>query len=174
MFPALLHCTVDWFHEWPSQALRSVATTMLRETTIDLGTSSEKIRSAIADTLVYIHNQVEYVSQRFSRELRRTNYITPTLFIDLVKNYLARVESHREEINRKLKRLEDGLRTVIGGNQVVTEMKTELQKLQPVLEQAVQEAEELSAKVPSLYNNNNNNREERVNISLSNPHFLLL
>lgn len=150
MFPALLHATVDWFQEWPTEALHSVATTMLRDADSHLlGSSSEKMKDSIAKNLVFIHNQVEILSHQFTQKLRRTNYVTPTLFIHLVKNYLAILAAHRKEIAEKLDRLDKGLKTVISGNDVVTQMKIELQKLQPVLEQAIQDAEELSAQVIS-------------------------
>ena len=43
MFPSLVNCcTIDWFTEWPREALLSVAETLFE--TVDLGKDSMKVR----------------------------------------------------------------------------------------------------------------------------------
>ncbi|CAM9395368.1 unnamed protein product, partial [Hapterophycus canaliculatus] len=44
MFPSLVNCcTIDWFTEWPAEALKGVAMAMMTETDLELGGALEGI-----------------------------------------------------------------------------------------------------------------------------------
>lgn len=65
MFPSLVNCcTLDWFTEWPEEALIGVGRGQLAEFTEEVGidnTLSEKL----VDTFKTIHKSVEKISVRY-------------------------------------------------------------------------------------------------------------
>lgn len=73
-FPSLINCcTIDWFSEWPEDALLSVSKRFLA--TVNLG--SDEVRDAVAAMCVDIHQSVAESADRFFAELRRKFYVTP-------------------------------------------------------------------------------------------------
>lgn len=80
-FPSLVNCcTIDWFDEWPTEALLSVSKTFLEQ--VDLG--SLDMRSLIAELCVYVHKSVAKMTEKYYLELRRRHYITPTTYLELI------------------------------------------------------------------------------------------
>ena len=54
-FPALINCTcIDWFHEWPQEALISVAIRFLNT----LEVVPEGIKMSVAQFMAYVHGSV--------------------------------------------------------------------------------------------------------------------
>ncbi|KAF1778944.1 P-loop containing nucleoside triphosphate hydrolase [Phytophthora cactorum] len=89
-FPSLINCcTIDWFTAWPSDALVAVAEKFLADVEMD----SANVRKAIVDTCQYFHVSVMELSDKFLKNLRRQNYVTPTSYLELIvafKSFLAR------------------------------------------------------------------------------------
>ncbi|CAM5178875.1 unnamed protein product, partial [Eretmochelys imbricata] len=84
-YPALVNCTtIDWFSEWPRQALLEVAEKYLEG--VDLGGLPE-IHKKVARIFVTMHWSVASYSQKMLLELRRHNYVTPTNYLELVSGY---------------------------------------------------------------------------------------
>lgn len=79
MFPSLVNCTtIDWFNNWPLEALKSVARSFCAD--LELAPSSTSGGSAEGDdamlegvlaACVHIHQSVEAKSKRYYEELRR-------------------------------------------------------------------------------------------------------
>lgn len=73
-FPSLVNnCTIDFFAEWPEEALRSVAKSTLD--TINMG--SDAIMEGVVQMCGKIHQSVEISSKRHLHEQRRYNNVTP-------------------------------------------------------------------------------------------------
>lgn len=73
-FPSLVNCcTIDWFTEWPEDALFSVAKTFLGK--IEMDTSD---REKCITTCVKFHRETKKWSDKFLSEMRRHYYVTPT------------------------------------------------------------------------------------------------
>eukprot|EP01018_Ginkgo_biloba_P007241 Gb_31253 [translate_table: standard] len=140
MFPSLVNCcTIDWFREWPDEALHSVATNFLSAT--QLLTPEET--SSIVKVFVFIHQSVERRSKEFYEELRRYNYVTPTSYLELLTTYIKLFDEKKEELEQLRSRLEVGLDKLKTTAQEVEVMQKELVVLQPVLETTVKEANEM-------------------------------
>jgi len=81
MFPSLVNCcTLDWFSEWPEEALIGVGKGAIVDTDEDLG-----INDTVDQMVVMfknIHKSVEKISTKFLSELRRPTYVTPTSFLE--------------------------------------------------------------------------------------------
>jgi dynein heavy chain len=62
MFPSLVNCcTINWFCEWPTEALLSVAVTLMSKIELGKGVSPE----AMAEVSVYVH-EVSYSKPYFT------------------------------------------------------------------------------------------------------------
>lgn len=75
MFPSLVNCTtVDWFSEWPLEALTSVAKSFCADQNLDsrAGTGGPTdILEGVLAAFVHIHQSVKEKSQQYHAELGR-------------------------------------------------------------------------------------------------------
>ncbi|KAG2439747.1 hypothetical protein HYH02_010624 [Chlamydomonas schloesseri] len=142
MFPSLVNCcTIDWFREWPEEALRSVANSFYGD--VDFGDESGAIIAGVVDCCVGVHQSVERKSKKFYDELRRYNYVTPTSYLELLTTFIKLLGEKRTEITERRRRLEVGLQKLLSTAAQVEIMQKELQELQPVLAATAKEVEDM-------------------------------
>ncbi len=131
MFPSLVNCcTIDWFNEWPKDALHAVSSKFLLP--VDVG--SWDLKQKIGELCVEIHLHVTEVSERYYQELRRRYYTTPTSYLELISLFITMLDKKRHEFQLTRDKLSKGLEQLKKTNEVVTEMQKRLAKLQPELE----------------------------------------
>ena len=141
MFPALVNnCTIDWFSEWPADALSGVAARALAD--LDLG-GATAMSSAVAEMCVYMHQSVARKSLDYVQELGRHNYVTPTSYLELLSVFQQQLQKTREVISLKRGRLQLGLDKLQRTAQEVEVMQEELTALQPVLLQTQDEVDSM-------------------------------
>ena len=137
MYPSLINCcTIEWYDEWPSEALRSVAKAHL--VVEDFGEEAEQsiyFHDAISDACVLIHKSVELASNTYLQELRRHFYVTPKSYIEFIQLYRSLLKEKKREYEFNLKRMSSGLSKVAEAKELVAVMQEDLIKLGPVLEQ---------------------------------------
>ncbi|KAI8818687.1 dynein heavy chain and region D6 of dynein motor-domain-containing protein [Fimicolochytrium jonesii] len=144
MFPSLVNCcTIDWFDEWPREALLSVSRRFLEF--VDLG--SNAMKEKIAEMCVDIHESVGLLAQKFWDELRRRYYTTPTSYLELINLYTAMLQEKRKELGSSRDRLRNGLNKLLETNELVANMQVELEQLGPELKQRAQDTEVLMVKI---------------------------
>jgi dynein heavy chain len=144
MFPSLVNCcTIDWFNEWPKDALLSVSTRFLEF--VELG--SEEMKQKIASMCVEIHSSVGEIAKRFWVELRRRYYTTPTSYLELINIYVSMLSEKRKELGAVRDRLKNGLNKLAETNELVANMQVELNLLGPELKQKAIDTEELMIKI---------------------------
>ncbi|XP_038058161.1 dynein heavy chain 6, axonemal-like isoform X2 [Patiria miniata] len=132
MFPSLVNCcTIDWFTEWPREALLSVSETFFEN--VDLG--AEGMKGKIAEMCVEIHTSVSTMAERFYSELRRRYYTTPTSYLELINLYLSMLSEKRKQLVNARDRVKNGLTKLLETNQLVADMEVSLTALEPVLKQ---------------------------------------
>jgi dynein heavy chain len=108
-FPGVINCTsLDWFHEWPRDALIDVASRFLA----DIELPQEELRSAVAHHMAEVHLSIAEANAEFLRSERRYNYTTPTSFLELINFYKLLLNSKRGKITAQIDRLETGLQTM--------------------------------------------------------------
>eukprot|EP00741_Cyanophora_paradoxa_P024938 tig00000056_g24072.t1 len=140
MFPALVNnTTIDWFHAWPAEALREVASRFLQD--VDLG--SEETKRSVADVFTVTHNSVAEMSNRMRLELKRYNYVTPTNFIELVKGYRELLTEKRTKIGEAANKLRNGLSKLEESRLQVQTMSVELEKQKAKVAKFQKECEDL-------------------------------
>ena len=138
-FPALVNCcTIDWFTAWPKDALASVSQEFLQ----DLPVQDDNEIKAVQDSCVLFHASVHKLSQKFYREMRRMNYVTPTSYLELLAFYKEVLSQRQGEVMLVKKRYEVGLEKLIFTEGSVQNMQEELKALQPQLVQSTKETEE--------------------------------
>lgn len=124
-YPAFVNCTtIDWFTEWPKDALLEVAERYLEG--VDLG--SDEIRAGAAQIFMVMHRSVTRFSNRMLEELRRHNYVTPTNYLELVSGYKILLNEKRDEIGTQVKKLRNGLFKIDDTRQKVEKMSVELEE----------------------------------------------
>ncbi|GBG25533.1 Dynein heavy chain 6, axonemal [Hondaea fermentalgiana] len=143
-FPSLINCcTIDWFLEWPQSALNSVAERFLAK----LELPSEECREALVSACAVVHTSIATSAERFLEELNRTVYTTPKSYLDLIELYMSMLHDKRGELTLARDRLSNGIIKLEETNEMVQNLKQELNELMPVLEEKSKDAEVLLKQV---------------------------
>ncbi|XP_046331899.2 dynein axonemal heavy chain 6-like [Haliotis rufescens] len=130
MFPSLVNCcTIDWFVEWPREALLGVSTSFFEN--VELG--ADELKSKISELCVDIHMSVSDMSERFYQELKRRFYTTPTSYLELINLYLSMLTEKTRILKNARDRVKNGLAKLLETNDLVDNMKIELVALEPEL-----------------------------------------
>ena len=120
-FPGIINCTaIDWFHEWPKDALVSVATKFLDD--LETGGRPET-KDNIAYHIAEVHASVSAASVEYLAQERRFNYTTPKSFLELIAFYKQLLKQRRGEMFDGIKRLDTGLDTLERTNEDVAKLK---------------------------------------------------
>ncbi|XP_041842513.1 dynein heavy chain 2, axonemal [Melanotaenia boesemani] len=124
-YPAIVNCTtIDWFCEWPKDALLEVAERYLDG--LELG-SIEGIQTKVASIFVTTHQSVAQVSEKMKLELRRHSYVTPTNYLELVSGYKKLLAEKRIELGEQVTKLRNGLLKISNTREKVEAMSVELE-----------------------------------------------
>ena len=122
-FPSLVNCcTIDWFSNWPAEALESVGTGSINNDA-ELANTLGEDREGVIEIFKVIHQSVEAVTIKYLDEMRRINYVTPTSFLELLNTYKKTLRERKKEVGDAKFRLEKGLN-------VLANAAVEVQKLQ--------------------------------------------
>nr|CCC53405.1 putative dynein heavy chain, fragment [Trypanosoma vivax Y486] len=93
MFPALITCcTIDWFAEWPGDALLSVAKAQLSAPVANIDNDEME---KLSGCFMSLHLSAVETTERFFTETHRRSYVTPTSYLSLLNTYVFLVERKR-------------------------------------------------------------------------------
>ncbi|XP_074644244.1 dynein axonemal heavy chain 1-like [Tubulanus polymorphus] len=138
-FPALVNCcTIDWFSEWPQDALQSVALRFLNDIP-DLDTTDD-VMDGLVKMCQEIHQSVLQNSLSFKAELSRHVYVTPTSYLELLGIFSKLISIKKTELATANKRTKTGLDKLLATAEEVTKLQEELETMSPLLEEAVKES----------------------------------
>ncbi|XP_062848433.1 dynein axonemal heavy chain 11 [Trichomycterus rosablanca] len=122
-FPALLSCTtLDWFHEWPQEALRSVSQRFLQE----LPGIEPASREPISLFMAHAHASVKQASERYRQNERRHNHITPKSFLELLRVFASLLVRREGQLQQRLSRFSSGLKKLRSTASQVEELMAKL------------------------------------------------
>ncbi|XP_049878702.1 dynein beta chain, ciliary [Pectinophora gossypiella] len=139
-FPALINCTsINWFHEWPQEALVSVAMRFLGE----LRVLPIALKDSIARFMAYVHTSVNTISKAYLSNERRYNYTTPKSYLEQISLYAKLVNNKTQELQAKIVRLENGLEKLRCTASQVDELKAKLAIQEIELQQKNEAADKL-------------------------------
>uniref|UniRef100_A0A8C3LGS3 Dynein axonemal heavy chain 9 n=1 Tax=Chrysolophus pictus TaxID=9089 RepID=A0A8C3LGS3_CHRPC len=138
-FPAIVSCTaIDWFQEWPQEALESVSLRFLRETD-----GVEVMKESISKFMAYVHTSVNEISRLYLSNERRYNYTTPKSFLEQIKLYQNLLMKKRKDLTAKMERLENGLAKLNSTSAQVDDLKAKLAAQEAELKQKNEDADKL-------------------------------
>uniref|UniRef100_G1MWR4 Dynein axonemal heavy chain 1 n=1 Tax=Meleagris gallopavo TaxID=9103 RepID=G1MWR4_MELGA len=128
-FPSLVNCcTIDWFNEWPAEALQCVAFSFLHENP-----------HLSVQMCVEIHQSVARKCQVYLAELARHNYVTPKSYLDFLSIFCSLIGKKKQELKTAKNRMEGGLDKLLQTAEDVARMQEELESARPLLAQAAKD-----------------------------------
>ncbi len=142
-FPSLVNCcTLDWFDNWPAQALQDVAHSILEKQSDLLSASNnQRIVEVLSEMFMGVHQSVEDQSEKFHARLRRKVYTTPKSYLDAIGLYIKQLKASEAENHASVRRLQDGIHKLKGTNDIIEELKKKLEELAPQLKDGQEKAE---------------------------------
>lgn len=167
MYPSLVNCTtIDWFLEWPADALREVATKFLDDVMLTpkkaanvappakaaRGAPSDadvesQLKARIAVVFAAAHQSVITSSNQMLLRLKRYNYVTPTNYLELVLGYRELVSQKLRALADARDKLSNGLSKLESSKVQVEEMQVDLAAKQIVVDKASSECDALLVKI---------------------------
>jgi dynein heavy chain len=143
-FPSIVNCTsIDWFHEWPEEALISVANRFIEN--FELVT--QELRIPIANFMANAHQSVNEVSRKYKEAEKRYTYTTPKSFLEFINLYKSMFEKKAAELTRSTERLENGLAKLLSTSSQVDDLKARLATQEVELRVKNEEANRLIERV---------------------------
>lgn len=131
LFPSLVNnSTIDWFDDWPKEALLSVAYKNLQMFTQSENTN---IVNILANVFNDMHNSVSQATKMFYKRMKRYYYVTPKSYLEFLKLYIKMHESQTNNINNESNRISNGLHKLYETFDMVGEMKIKLKIMVPAL-----------------------------------------
>ncbi|KAL4220766.1 Dynein heavy chain 2 [Mactra antiquata] len=142
MYPAFVNCTtIDWFSEWPLDALLEVADKYLQEES--LGSEEEdKHKSSLSQIFSIMHKSVFDMSGKMYAEMKRHNYVTPTNYLELVSGYKKLLFGKKKELGDAANKLRNGLSKIDDTREKVEKMSIELEDAKTKVAQFQKQCEE--------------------------------
>eukprot|EP00927_Polykrikos_kofoidii_P001659 TRINITY_DN10635_c0_g2_i1.p1 TRINITY_DN10635_c0_g2~~TRINITY_DN10635_c0_g2_i1.p1 ORF type:complete len:1545 (-),score=361.06 TRINITY_DN10635_c0_g2_i1:69-4703(-) len=129
MFPSLVNCcTIDWFAEWPAEALYNVGKQQMTLEDLQL----PKLEGCLV-MFQTIHQSVERSAKKVMENAKRAIYITPTSFLELISSFKKVLAMRRGDVGTLRNRLQKGLDALGSAAVAVATMEDELKAKQPVL-----------------------------------------
>ena len=127
MFPSLISCcTIDWFHEWPQEALLEVA----REGLSGCNEESDgQLERFFAEAQIIVKEE----SHRLRREQQRYNFVTPTIYLELLKSFHQILDSKKKKNEYGISRLKNGIEKLKSANKNMEIIHQELKTEEPTL-----------------------------------------
>ncbi|NXF09729.1 DYH9 protein, partial [Smithornis capensis] len=139
-FPAIVSCTtIDWFQEWPREALESVSLCFLR----DMEGVEDSVKDSISKFMAHVHTSVNEMSRLYLSNERRYNYTTPKSFLEQIKLYQSLMCKKDKDLKAKMERLENGLEKLKSTSAQVDELKAKLAAQEVELKQKNEDADKL-------------------------------
>ncbi|XP_009915551.2 dynein axonemal heavy chain 1 [Haliaeetus albicilla] len=137
-FPSLVNCcTINWFNEWPAEALQCVASSFLHRIP-HLGASTEDVNGMI-QVCVEIHQSVASKCQVYLAELARHNYVTPKSYLEFLNIFSSLIGKKKQELKTAKNRMKSGLDKLLQTAEDVARMQEELESARPLLAQAAKD-----------------------------------
>ncbi|RKO94242.1 dynein heavy chain and region D6 of dynein motor-domain-containing protein [Blyttiomyces helicus] len=128
-FPSLVNCcTIDWFKDWPDDALEMVASTFLRDVEME-----NHVRANVVYICKHFHESTAAQSNKFLAILRRHNYVTPTSYLELIRTFKTLLGQRRAAVLKLKNRYVNGLEKLNFAQGAVAKMQVDLGELQPQL-----------------------------------------
>lgn len=158
MFPALVNCTtIDWFSEWPQEALLAVAraTIALSSAGDATQTSSEEKQQQLQQPppppppaerldalMVFLQASVKAAAVQLFEQLHRRTHVTPTSYLAVLSLFGEMRRQLRQELTANAHRYRNGLEKLDTANHTIGELQRQIVEMQPGLTAAAAQVAE--------------------------------
>ncbi|XP_058038720.1 dynein axonemal heavy chain 11-like [Ahaetulla prasina] len=143
-FPAIVNCTaIDWFHEWPQEALESVSRRFIEE----MPGIKPQLYDSICYFMAYAHASVNEISAKFQLNEKRYNYTTPKSFLEQIMLFKNLFEKKIQKIFQHKEHLINGIQKLKTTASQVEDLKYKLASQEAELQLRNQDAEALITKI---------------------------
>ena len=137
VYPSLINCcTIDWYDEWPSEALEAVGSALMNSARLtDSQEETAKLMQMLTKLSVDVHRSSQEAAACFFKELKRCCYATPSAYIECIQVFLKIFAQKQMEYTKYKERLNAGILKLDRSHELVGKMQQELIELGPELEQ---------------------------------------
>ncbi|KAM9287928.1 LOW QUALITY PROTEIN: dynein axonemal heavy chain 11 [Cariama cristata] len=144
-FPAIVNCTaIDWFHERPREALRSISRRFIEEAE---GVEVQPlIQDSISDFMIYGHTSVNMLSAKYNHN-ERYNYTTSKSFLEQIMFCKILLEKKSKEMSGHMEHSVNGMQKLKAAAFQAEDLKPKLASQEAELQLRNQDAEALIAKI---------------------------
>lgn len=145
-FPSLTNCcSIDWYDEWPAEALHGVAQRLLGE--LPIAAADPDLKQKLIGLCVDVHQCADEASKKFWNQLRRRYYLTPTSYLDFINLFIGMLDEKTANERENLARFVSGRQKMISTDATIAVMKKQIETMQPQLEAASKNAAIVSVEV---------------------------
>jgi len=131
LFPSLINnTTIDWFDDWPTEALLSVSHKNLE---IFEQPENSNFINNLANVCNSMHEIVNKTTTKFYDQMKRYYYITPKSYMEFLKLYKQLNILQNNKIKSDSDRISNGLHKLHETFDIVGDMKTKLKTMTPAL-----------------------------------------
>ena len=119
-FPGLISSTtIDWFFEWPREALLQVANFLFT------GYKAIEADSVplLCEHIIKVHSSLKEFSAEAFNSQKRIIYTTPKNFLDYIKNFQSLYKKHYENTQNLITHLENGLQVLADSSKNIAALK---------------------------------------------------
>jgi dynein heavy chain len=133
-FPSILSGTsIDWFHEWPDEALTAVSARQIGE--MPQFENDENMIKKLSEISAELHKSIKEFNNAYFKSERRYNYTTPKSFLELVNYFKLLVTRKDGDIEFQIERLEKGLAVVAKASDSIADLKKEIEAKSVIVEE---------------------------------------
>lgn len=143
LYPSLVNCcTIDWYDEWPENALEMVAEKYIKDVNIP-----EDSKSNVVKIFKNFHMTALEMSEEFLKETGRVTYFTSACYLELIKSFASLIERKQEEIMNNKMRYLVGLDRLKDAAETVAQMQIDLEAKQPQLKVLAEESRKMMEEI---------------------------
>ncbi|KAI4463384.1 dynein heavy chain family protein [Holotrichia oblita] len=136
LYPSLVNCcTIDWFEDWPEDALEKVAHSWIADIN-----ASDEIKDSSVIACKHFHVVARKVSDEFYRVTSRKIYVTSNSYLELIKSFTNLTNVKQKEIKKMKQRYLTGLDKLLFAASQVADMQKNLAELHPQLKVLTEKA----------------------------------
>lgn len=94
LYPSLVNCcTIDWYHDWPEDALQMVAISWISDVNVN-----DDVKMSSVDVCKYFHVTARQIVEEFYVDTNRKVYITSASYLELIKSFTTLTNKKQKEI----------------------------------------------------------------------------
>ncbi|CRK98972.1 CLUMA_CG011958, isoform A [Clunio marinus] len=129
LYPSLVNCcTIDWYDDWPEDALEMVAHKFIKDMNIP-----DDIKDSVVKILQNFHTTGLRLAEEFYQETGRVIYFTSASYLEVIKSFCGMIKKKQKEVLDNKMRYLVGLDRLQAAADTVAQMQIDLEAKQPEL-----------------------------------------